>query len=122
MSCHVETSYTYPISRPRPREDTMLRLGVRNSVFLTPRHGNLSQGCITIPIPIFSNSVCMNPVLEVTERASPTYGVTQIIPYVLIVYREAEPFHDAVFMNLKPVRQWEIVLRFHNILGDMNSV
>src|SRR5439155_4402529 len=111
--------YTY---RHRPREDTTLRLSVRNAMFLAPRHGNLAQGCITIPVPIFSNSVCMNPVLEVTERASPTYGVTQIISYVLIVYREAETLHDLVFMNLKPVRQWEIMIRFDNVPRDANRV
>jgi hypothetical protein len=91
-------------------------------MFLTPRHGNLSQGCITISVPLFSKSVRVNPVFEVTERASPTYGVTQIIPYVFIIHREAEPLHDAVLMNLEAVRQWEIVIRFHNILGDTNGV
>src|SRR5215510_8647708 len=91
-------------------------------MFLTPRHGNLSQGCITIPVPIFSNPIHLHPVFETPECSSTTYGVTQIIPQVVIIDREAETLHDAVFMNLKPVRQWEIVLRFHNILGDMNGV
>src|SRR5262249_27379799 len=104
------------------RADAVLRLGVRNAMFLTPYHGNLSQSCITIPIPLFGNSVCMNPVFEVTERASPTYGITQIISYVLIVYREAEPLHDAVFMNLKSVRQREIVIRCDNVLSHANRV
>src|SRR5262252_7197579 len=104
VHCHVANSTPVYIYLHRSREDTTLRLGVRNAMFLTPRYGNLSQGCITIPIPLFSNSVGMNPVLEVTERASPTYGMTQIIPYVLIVYREAETLHDAVFMNLEAVR------------------
>jgi hypothetical protein len=72
-------------------------------MFLTPRHGNLSQGCITIPIPLFSNAICVNPVFEVTERASPTYGVTQIISYVLIVYRETEPLHNTILIYLKAV-------------------
>src|SRR5215510_12015445 len=91
-------------------------------MLLTPRHGNLSQGCITIPIPLFSNAVCMNPVLEVTERASPTYGVTQIISYVLIVYREAEPLHHTILIDLEAVRQREIVLRFYNVLSHANRV
>ena len=53
---------------------------------LTPRNRYLSQGFISVPIPILSNAVGMNPVFEVPERASPTDGVTEIIPYVLIVY------------------------------------
>src|SRR5215813_8087727 len=89
---------------------------------LTPRHCYLSQGCITISVPLFSNSERVNPVFEVTERAWPMYGVTQIIPYVLILHREAEPLHDLVFMNLKPVRQWEIVIRFYYVFGDSNRV
>src|SRR5262249_33657245 len=91
-----------PVSpyRHRPREDTMLRLGVRNAMFLTPHHGNLSQGCISVPVPLFSNSVCVNPVFEVTERASPTYRLTQIIPHVVILYRVAKAFHDAVFVDV----------------------
>ena len=75
-----------------------------------------------ISVPIFSNSVCMNPVLEVTERASPTYGITQSISYVLIVYREAEPLHDLVFMNLEAVRQREIVIRLYNLSRNTNGV
>src|SRR5262245_12387842 len=89
---------------------------------LTPRHRYLPQGCITIPVPLFSNSVCMNPVLEVTERASPTYGVTQIIPYALIIHREAKPLHDTVLIDLKPVRQREIVIRLYNLPSNTNGV
>jgi hypothetical protein len=74
--------YTY---RHRPREDATLRLGVRNSVFLTPRHRYLSQGCITISVPLFSHPIQLHPVFEASERSSTTYGVTQIIPHVLIV-------------------------------------
>src|SRR5262245_20801649 len=111
--------YTY---RYRPREDTTLRLGVRNSVFLTPRDGNLSQSCITIPVPLFGNSVRVNPVFEVTERASPTYGVTQIIPYVLVVYREAETLHNPILVDLESVGQQEIVIRLQNLPSDTNRV
>src|SRR5215813_1443046 len=100
----METSCVYRLYRHCSRGDAVPRLRVSQTMCLTPCHGNLSQGCITIPIPLFSNSVCMNPVFEVTERASPTYGVTQIIPYVLIIHRETEPLHDLVFMNLKSVR------------------
>jgi hypothetical protein len=89
---------------------------------LTPRDGNLAQGYITIPIPIFSNAVCMNPVFEVTKRASPTYGVTQIIPYVLILYREAETLHNTILINLEAVRQLEIMIRFYNALSHTNHV
>src|SRR5215831_3740260 len=111
--------YTY---RHRPREDATLRLGVRNAMFLTPRYRYLSQGYITIPISLFSNPICMNPVFETPECSSTTYGVTQIIPYVLIIDREAEPLHDLVSMNLKSIRQLEIGIRFYNVLGDMNRV
>src|SRR5215510_14966193 len=111
--------YTY---RHRSREDTTLRLGVRNSVFLTPRYGNLSQGCITILIPLFSHPIQLHPVFETPECASTTDGVTQIIAHVLIVYREAEPLHDVVFMNLETVRQREIVIRFHNVPSDTNRL
>src|SRR5262245_43389214 len=89
---------------------------------LTPRHCYLSQGCITIPIPLFSHPIQLHPVFETPECASTTDGVTQIIAHVLIVYRKAEPLHDAVFMNLKPVRQREIVIRFHNVPSDTNRV
>src|SRR2546426_3195994 len=56
------------------------------------------------------------PIFEPSEGSSTTYGVTQIIAHVLIVYREAETLHDLVFMNLKSVRQREIVIRFYNVL------
>jgi hypothetical protein len=56
------------------------------------------------------------------ERFSTTYGVTQIIPHVLIIHRETETLHDAVFMYLKSVGQREIVLRFHNVPRDTNRV
>jgi hypothetical protein len=64
----------------------------------------------------------MNPVLEVTERASPTYGVTQIISYVLIVYREAETLHNTILINLESVGQREIVIGFQNLPSDTNRV
>src|SRR5215475_224089 len=114
------TNATLPSTRPamsrppvyiylhRSGEDTTLRLGVRNAMFLTPCHRYLSQGCITILVPLFSNAVGMNPVFEVSERASPTYGVTQIIPYVLIVYREAETLHNPILVHLEAVGQQEI--------------
>ena len=73
-------------------------------MFLTPCHGNRSQGCITIPIPLFSNAVRVNPVFETPECSATTYGVTQIIPDVVIIHRESEPLHDAVFMHRKSVR------------------
>src|SRR5215471_19418043 len=111
--------YTY---RYRPREDTTLRLGVRNSVFLTPRDGNLSQSCITISVPLFGNSVRVNPVFEVTERASPTYGVTQIVPYVLIIHRETESLHNTVLIDLELVRQREIVIRLYNLPSNTDGV
>ena len=89
---------------------------------LTPRHGYLSQGCITIPIPLFSNPIGLHPVFETAECSSTTYGVTQIIPQVVIVYREAEPLHDTVFIDLKSVRQREIVIRFYNVSSNTNGV
>src|SRR5215831_15840584 len=109
------TRATFPSTRPgmvippvhtyrhRPREDTTLRLGVRNAMFLTPRHRYLSQGCITIFVPLFSHPIQLHPVFETPECSSTTYGVTEIIAHVLIVYRKAEALHDAVFMNLKSV-------------------
>src|SRR5262245_47546050 len=100
----------------------MLRLGVRNSVFLTPRHGNLSQGCITISVPLFSHPIQLYPVFETPECSSTTYGVTEIIAHVLIVYREAEPLHDLVFIDLESVRQREIVLRLYNLSSNTNGV
>src|SRR5215475_1083430 len=97
----ISPMYTY---RYRPREDMILRLGVRNAMFLTPRYRYLSQGCISVPIPLFSHPIQLHPVFETPECSSTTYGVTQIISYVLILHREAEPLHDAVFMNLESVR------------------
>src|SRR5215467_2720571 len=100
----------------------MLRLGVRNSVFLTPRHRYLSQGCITIPVPLFSHPIPLHPVFETSERSSTTDGVTQVIAHIFIVYREAEPLHDLVFMNLKSIRQLEIVICLYNVLRHANRV
>ena len=92
----------YPY-RHRPREDTMLRLGVRNAMFLTPRHRYLSQGFISVPIPIVSQPIQLHPVFEPAKCSSTAYGVTQIIAHVLIVYREAEPLHDTVLIDLESV-------------------
>src|SRR5215471_153056 len=91
-------------------------------MLLAPRHSNLSQGCITIPVPLFGNSVRANPIFEVTERASPTDGVTQIIPYVLVVYREAETLHNPILVDLEAVGQQEIVIRLQNLPSDTNRV
>ena len=91
-------------------------------MFLTPRYGTLSQGCITISIPLFSNSVRMNPVFEVTERSSTAYGVTQIIPYVLIIHRETEPLHDTILIDLEAVRQREIVICLSHLSRNTNGV
>ena len=91
-------------------------------MLLTPRNRYLSQGCITIPVPRFSNPICLNPIFESPKRASTMYGVTQIITHVLIVYREAEPFHDLVLIDLKSVGQREIVLRFHNVSRNANRI
>src|SRR5215467_15152481 len=99
-----------------------LRLVVWNFVFLTPRHGNLSQGCISVPIPLFSHLIQLHPVFETPECSSTTYGVTEIIAHVLIVYREAEPLHDLVFIDLESVRQREIVIRLQNLPSDTNRV
>jgi len=73
-------------------------------MFLTPRNRYLSQGFISVPIPIVSQPIQLHPVFEPAKCASTAYGVTQIIAHVLIVYRETEPLHDLVFMNLKSVR------------------
>src|SRR5215510_9824995 len=109
------TKATLPSTRPammtspvytychRPREDTTLCLAVRNAMCLTPRHRYLSQGCITILVPLFSHPIQLHPVFETPECSSTTDGVTQIIPHILIIYRETEPLHDVVFMNLKSV-------------------
>src|SRR5262249_554119 len=59
---------------------------VCNTMCLTPRHGNLSQGCISVPIPILRNPICLNPVFETPERSSTAYGITQIIPQVVILH------------------------------------
>jgi hypothetical protein len=85
---------------------------------LTPRHGNLSQGCITISVPRLCNPIRLNPVFETPERSSTTYGVTQIIPQVVIGYREAETLHNLVFIDLKSVRQWEVMIRLQNVPRD----
>src|SRR5215510_1733199 len=118
----METSCVYRLYRHCSREDTMLRLGVRNSVFLTPRHRYLSQGCITIAVPLFSHPIQLHPVFEPTKCSSTTDSVTEIITHVLIVYREAEPLHDLVFMNLKSIRQLEVAIRLQNVLSHANRV
>ena len=89
---------------------------------LTPRNGNLPQGCITILVPLFGNPIRLHSVLKTSERSSTTYGVTQIISQVVIIHREAETLHDAVFIDLKSVRQREIVIRFDNVLRNANRV
>src|SRR5262245_41439309 len=99
----METSCVYRLYRHCSCEETMLRLGVRNAMLLTPRNRYLSQGCITIAVPRLCNPVRLNPVLKTSERASPTYGVTQIIPYVLIIHREAEPLHHTILIDLESV-------------------
>src|SRR5215467_14318160 len=78
------TKATLPSTRPgmsrppvyaychRPCEEAILRLGVLNSVFLTPRHRYLPQGFITIPVPLFGNPIRLNPVFETPERSSTT--------------------------------------------------
>jgi len=71
---------------------------------LTPCLCNLSQGCITIPVPIFSHPIRLNLVLKTSERSSTMYGVTQIIPQVVLIYREAKTLHYLVFIDLKSVR------------------
>jgi hypothetical protein len=80
-------------------------------MFLTPRHGNLSQGFISVPIPLFRHPIQLHPVFETPECSSTTDGVTEIITHVLIVYRETEPFHDLVFIDLEAVRQLEVAIR-----------
>jgi hypothetical protein len=105
-----------------PCENPALRLGVSNTMFLTPPYRNLSQGCITISVPILSHPIHLNAVLETPERSSTAYGVAQLIPYVRILYRGTELLHDAVFIDLKSVGQRQIVLRFHNIPRDTNRV
>jgi len=72
-------------------------------MYLTPRNRYLSQGCITIPVPLFSHPISLHPVLKTSECSSTAYGVTQISPQVVIVYREAETLHDMVFIDLKSV-------------------
>src|SRR5215510_15229805 len=89
---------------------------------LTPRHSNLSQGCITIPIPLFNHPIQLHPVFETPECSSTTDGVTQIIAHVLIVYREAEPLHDLVFIDLKSIRQLEIVICLYNFSSNTNRL
>src|SRR5215831_14749402 len=111
--------YTY---RHRSRADATLRLGVRNAMFLTPRHRYLSQGCISVPIPFFSHPIQLHPVFEPAKCSSTTDGVTQIIPHILIVYREAEPLHDLVFMNLKSIRQLEIVICLYNLSSNTHGI
>src|SRR5713101_8181364 len=122
MSCHVETSCAYRLYRHRPREDTTLCLGVRNAMCLTPRNRYLSQGFISVPIPPLRHPIRLDPVFETPERSSTTYGVTQIIPQVVIIYREAEPLHNTVLIDLKAVRQREIVIRCYNVPRDTNRV
>jgi len=68
---------------------------------LTPVKSNFSQRLITVLIPIISNPILTHPVFEASERAPVAYGVTQVISYVVIVYRVAESFHDAVLVNSK---------------------
>ena len=72
-------------------------------MLLTPRNGNLSQGFISVPIPIFSHPIHLHPVLKTPERSSTTYGVTQIIPQVVIIDREAETLHHMILIDLKSV-------------------
>ncbi len=74
---------------------------IPNPVLLTPRNRNLFQGFITIPIPVVSNPIHVNPIFEVTKCASTTYRITQVIPHVIVVYRASKAFHDAVFVNVE---------------------
>jgi hypothetical protein len=89
---------------------------------LTPRNRYLSQGFISVPIPIVSQPIQLHPVFEPAKCSSTAYGVTQIIAHVLIVYREAEPLHDTVLIDLEAVRQRETVLGFYNVPRDTNRV
>jgi hypothetical protein len=89
---------------------------------LTPRHGNLSSCFISVPIPILSHPIHLNPVFEPAECSLTAYGVTQILPHVLIVYREAEPLHHTILIDLKSVGQREIVIRFYNVPRDTKRV
>src|SRR5215510_1690336 len=66
------------IYRHRSRSDAPLRLGVRNVMFLTPRNRYLSQGFISVAIPIVSQPISLHPVLKTSECSSTAYGVTQI--------------------------------------------
>src|SRR5215472_7422346 len=91
-------------------------------MFLTPCNRYLSQGFISVAIPIVSHPVQLHPVFEPPECSSTTYGVTQIIPHVLIVYREAEPLHDTILIDLEAVRQREIVIRLYNLSSHTNGV
>jgi hypothetical protein len=65
-------------------------------MWLTPRHGNLPQGGITLPVPRLRNPICLNTIFETSECSSTAYGVTQIIPHVVIVYRVAQTLVSAM--------------------------
>src|SRR5262249_26136518 len=108
-----------PLNLPSPADATLC-LGILNTVFLTPRHRYLSQGCTTISVPLFSHPIQLHPVFKTPECSSTTDGVTQIIAHVFIVYREAEPLHNTVLIDLKSIGQLEIGIRFYNVFGDTN--
>ena len=77
---------------------------------------------IKVLVPIVGDAVLVNFVFEVTKRTSPPYRVAQIVTYIIILNRATEAFHDAVFVNVELGWQWEIMIRFQNIIGNADGV
>src|SRR2546428_7967366 len=90
-------------------------------MLITPRQRNLPQCSITIPIPYLRKPVRAHPVFEPSECPAPPYGLAQIVAYG-IIYRITEPLHDTVFVDVKPGRQGEIVIRCQNCPSETKSV
>src|SRR5207249_4496937 len=58
------------------------------------RSGHLGRGCLRTAPPCTTQG----------SPTSSTYRCTQLISYVLIVYRQAETLHDTVSVDVKPAR------------------
>lgn len=91
-------------------------------MLLAPGNRYVSQGVIEIFVPSVGNAILVNSIFKTAECASAAYGMAQIVTDVVILYRKTEAFHDAVFVDVKLGRQWEIVVSFENFTSDTDDV
>src|SRR5713101_6149021 len=95
---------------------------VGDAMFLTPGYRDLSQCFFTVPIPGLSHPIHVHAVFEPPKCASTTYRVTQINTDIVIFDRQAKPFHDAVFVDVKFAWERAIMVRFQDVFGDTKRV